>query len=152
MDLFILPGGGGGGAGSTPDEVDLVTIYGKQAPGTPKTGFAPSDLVSFDPDAAVGFDGKERHWGRLTSDAGYASYSEQWVFANQLALALPGADLSSFDTTSATDQYRVYRTTAPLADFAVPEPSTLALGAIGFAGVLTQTWRTRRNRARATAA
>ena len=62
------------------------------------------------------------------------------------------ADLSSFETTSATDRYRVYRTTVPLAEFVIPEPSTWALGALGFAGVLTQTWRTRRNRARVTVA
>ena len=144
-DLVILPGGGGGGAGSTPDDVDLVTIYGKQAPGAPKTGFATTDLVSFDADAAAGFDGLERHWGRDKSGPGFASSLGEWVFANQLPGALPGVDLSGFDTTSSTDQYRIYRTTAPLAAFAVPEPSTWALGALGFAGVLAHTWRTRRN-------
>ncbi|HBH54224.1 MAG TPA: hypothetical protein DDY91_20255 [Planctomycetaceae bacterium] len=146
VDLFILPGGGGGGAGTTPDDVDLVTIYGKQAPGTPKTGFASTDLVSFDPDAAIGFDGKERHWGGAGSGVEYVSYSEQWVVANQLPVVLPGADLSGFETSSATDQYRVYRTTAPLADFAVPEPSTWALAAVGLAGLVAQSRRTRRHR------
>lgn len=148
--VFVQPGGGGGGAG-TDSELDLITVYGKQLPGSGvTTGYSPTDGINFDADSAVGFNGKERHWGGLTSGPGYESYSEQWVFANQLSLALPGADLSSFETTSATDRYRVYRTTVPLAEFVIPEPSTWALGALGFAGVLTQSWRTRRKRARAT--
>jgi len=130
VDLFVLPGGGGGGVG-TADELDLVTIYGKQAPGAPKTGFDPSDLVSFDPDAAIGFDGKERHWGGSGSGVEYVSYSEQWVLANQLPGQLPGADLSSFDTSSSTQSYRMYKTTVALQDYAVPEPATLALLALG---------------------
>jgi hypothetical protein len=148
VDLFILPGGG---AGATPDDVDLVTVYGKQAPGGSQP-FSLADGISFDPDASVGFDGKERHWGRVKTGPGYESYFAEWILSNQLPLILPGADLSRFDTTSGTDQFRVYRTTVPLAAFAVPEPSTWALGALGFVGVLTQTWRTRRNRTRATVA
>jgi hypothetical protein len=150
--VFVQPGGGGGGAG-TDEDLDLITVYGKQSPGSVvTTGFSPTDGISFDADATVGFDGKERHWGWAAPGNEYQSYSEAWVLANALAAALPGADLSGFDTSSATDRYRVYRTTVPLADFLVPEPSTWALGAVGFAGMLTQTWRTRRRRARATVA
>jgi hypothetical protein len=142
--LFVQPGGGGGGAG-TDEDLDLITVYGKQSPGSVvTTGFSPNEGISFD--------GKERHWGRAAPGNEYQSYSESWVLANALAAELPGADLSRFDTTSGTDQFRVYRTTVPLAAFAVPEPSTWALGALGFVGVLTQTWRTRRNRTRATVA
>jgi len=139
-DLFVLPGGGGGGVG-TADELDLVTIYSKQAPGEPKTGFDPTDLVSFEPDAAIGFDGKERHWGGTGDGIEYISYSEQWVLANQLAAALPGADLSGFDTSSSTQSYRMYKTTVALQSYAVPEPSTWALGAVGMVGVAAMTRR-----------
>ena len=145
-DLFVLPGGGGGGVG-TADELDLVTIYSKQAPGEPKTGFDPTDLVSFEPDAAIGFDGKERHWGGTGDGIEYVSYSEQWVLANQLAAALPGADLSGFETSSSTQSYRMYKTTVALQSYVVPEPSTWAMGAVGMAGVAAMTRRNRRSRA-----
>lgn len=144
VDLFVLPGGGGGGVG-TADDLDLVTIYGKQAPGAPKTGFDPSDLVSFDPDATIGFDGKEHHWGGAGSGIEYLSFSEEWIVANQLAAALPGADLSSFETSSPTQSYRVYKTTVPLQDYLVPEPSTWVLGVLGVVGLMARTRPNRRS-------
>jgi len=145
VDLFLLPGGGGGGSSPSADEADLVTIYGKQAPGAPKTGFDPSDLVSFDPDAAIGFDGKEHHWGGAGSGVEYLSFSEEWIVASQLATALPGADLSGFDTSSPTQSYRVYKTTVPLQDYLVPEPSTWVLGVLGAVGLMGATRRHRRS-------
>ena len=55
--------------------------------------------------------------------------------ASQLPGVLPGADLSLFDTSSTTQSYRVYKTTVDLQSYAIPEPSTWALMALGLAGV-----------------
>jgi hypothetical protein len=69
------------------------------------------------------------------------------VLANQLAAALPGADLSGFETSSSTQSYRMYKTTVALQSYVVPEPSTWAMGAVGMAGVAAMTRRNRRSRA-----
>jgi hypothetical protein len=146
-DLFMVPGGGGGGIGPTPDDIDLVTIYGRQAPGGMRTGFEPLDGVSFEPDILVGFDGRERHWGGAGSGVEYASYLQEWVTADGLPAALPGADLTGFDTASATQSYALFRTTVPLSELItpVPEPSTWALCSLGLAGLIARRWRRKRH-------
>ena len=133
-NLFVLPGPS---VGATPADVDLVTVYGKQAPGGPLTGFDAADQVSFAADASVGFSGQEQHWGGSGSGRSFFSYSAQTVLASQLAGSLAGVDLSAFDTTSGVQTYAVFRTSVPLSEIttAVPEPGMAALWLVGVVGL-----------------
>lgn len=143
--VFVQPGGGGIG---TDKKLDLITVHGNRPPGALViTGFDPGSGLNFDPNPAVGFDGRERHWGRANPKNQYFSYFGEWVVASQLPGMLPGADLSLFDTSSTTQSYRVYKTTVDLRDYAIPEPSTWALGAMGLAGIAMMTRRGRRSHA-----